>query len=658
MCGIAGFTLCSGLPAEERRARFGGRLLRMVASLRHRGPDAQRALLLDGVALGHARLSIVDLEGGAQPMRDPATGVTIVFNGEIFNYLELREQLRSRHAFRTRSDTEAILACYLHRGIDCVLDFIGQFAFAIYDPRIRTLWLARDRIGILPLQYTETAEGFAFASEAKALFAGGWQTPALDARGVKQTLQLWSPVLPRTVFAGVSQLAPGSVGRWSNGRFETWRYWDADLGVEPRAGLDPARAEKELGALLEDAVRLRLRADVPVAAYLSGGLDSSLLSAIAQSQLGGTLKTFSIGFADQGFDERAFQDEMAAKLATDHRSVLVSSREIGELLPAVVRHAEQILLRPAPAPMLRLSALVRESATKVVLTGEGADEIFLGYDLYRETRVREFWARRPGSRSRPALLRRLYPYLPMSQQGHELLQQFFAVGLHDPQAAGFSHLPRWAASGRIQRFLAPGFAELTADEDPVASAIALLPARVKRWKPLARAQYLEMQTLLAGYLLSAQGDRMLMGNSVEGRFPFLDHRLIEFAAALPERLKLRGLAEKWILKRYAARWVPPAIVERTKYPYRAPIAHALAGPEAPVWARELLSREAARKVGVFDEVKVEKLAAKLSSRSAAVSEADSQALTAIATTQLLADRLLPPSPVPQGDVDAVRLDAA
>jgi len=658
MCGIAGFTLSYGLPAEERRARFGGRLRRMAASLRHRGPDDQSALLLDGIALGHARLSIVDLAGGAQPMRDPDTGVAVVFNGEIFNYLELREQLRSRHAFRTRSDTEVLLACYLHRGIDCVIDFIGQFAFAIYDPRIRTLWLARDRAGILPLHYTETPEGFAFASEAKALFAGGWRTPALDPRGVKQTLQLWSPVVPRTVFEGVSQLSPGSVARWSDGRLATWRYWDPDLGVEPRVGLEAAQAEEELGALLEDAVRLRLRADVPVAAYLSGGLDSSLLCSIAQSQLGGTLATFSVGFAERGFDERAFQDEVAGRLATRHRSVLVSSSEIGELLPAVVRHAEQILLRSAPAPLLRLSGLVRDCDTKVVLTGEGSDEIFLGYDLYRETRVRQFCARSPASKSRPALLRRLYPYLPMSQQGHELLQQFFAIGLDDPQDPVLSHRPRWAASGRILRFLSRSFAERAAEEDPVASVLASLPARVRGWKPLARAQYLEMQTLLAGYLLSAQGDRMLMGNSVEGRFPFLDHRLIEFAAALPERLKLRGLAEKWILRRYAARWLPQTILERPKYPYRAPIASALIGPEAPAWAAELLSREAARQVGVFEEVKVEKLVAKLSARTTAVSEADSQALTAVATTQLLAHQMLPSASVPQREVDAVRLEAA
>lgn len=658
MCGIAGFTVPFGLTAQERCARYGERIRRMSASLEHRGPDAQRAVLLDGIVLGHARLSIVDLAGGAQPMRDPETGVTVVFNGEIFNYIELRSQLEPGYAFRTRSDTEVLLASYLRRGIDCVLEFIGQFAFAIHDPRTRVLWLARDRVGILPLVYAATPGGFVFASEAKAIFAGGFLAPELDPAAVKQTLQLWSPVPPRTTFAGVSQLAPGSIACWSEGRLTTRRYWDVDLGVAPRPDLDAATACEELGALLEDAVRLRLRADVPVAAYLSGGLDSSVLSAIAQSQLGGTLATFSVGFADRNFDEREFQDEMARRLASRHHSVFVTAREIGELLPAVARHAEQILLRSAPAPLLRLSELVRASGTKVVLTGEGSDEIFLGYDLYRETQVRQFWARQPRSTARPALLGRLYPYLPMSRQGSDLLQQFFGIGLEDPGSPGFSHLPRWSASGRILRFLARDFAEQAAAEDPLVSVLATLPARVRGWKPLARAQYLEMQTLLSGYLLGAQGDRMLMGHSVEGRFPFLDHRLIEFAARLPVWLKLLGLKEKWILKRYAARWVPERILQRKKYPYRAPIAAALTGATAPAWTHALLSRDGVRTVGVFDDAKVERLLAKLSAGVAAPSEADSQALTAIATTQLIADQLLAPVSLTPARVGAVEVEAA
>lgn len=657
MCGIAGFTVAFGRTAEDRSGCAGQRLRRMTASLRHRGPDAQRGLVLDGIALGHTRLSIVDPVGGSQPMRHPDTGVSLVFSGEVFNHEELREGLARNYRFRTRSDTEVILAAFLAKGIDCVQDFIGQFAFAIYDPRARTLWLARDRVGILPLHYAQTDEGLAFASEAKALFAAGWCEPALDPYGLKQALQLWSPVLPRTMFEGVSQLEPGSIARWSDGHLKTWRYWDADLGVQPRE-IGPAAAEDELGALLEDAVRLQLRADVPVAAYLSGGLDSAVLCGIAQSQLGGTLSTFSVGFEDRRYDERAFQDEVARRLATRHHSVVVDNAMIGELLPAVVRQAEQVLLRSAPAPLYQLSDLVHASGTKVVLSGEGADEIFLGYELYRETQIRRFWARQPRSAARPALLGRLYPYLGIGEHGQELFHQFFGVGLDRPDDPGFSHLPRWSASGRILRFFAPGFADRSAGEDPVASVLASLPAKVREWTPLARAQYIEMRTLLSGCLLSAQGDRMLMGHSVEGRYPFLDHRLIEFAAALPPRLKLRGLKEKWILKRYAARWVPDGVLARSKFPYRAPIAAAVTGPNAPPWARTLLSRDAIRAVGVFDEEKVQRLVAKLAVSRAPASEADSQAVTAIVTTQLLADQLLRPPEVTRRDVDAVELEAA
>lgn len=657
MCGIAGFTTPTVRSLSEREARYGMRLRAMTASLRHRGPDAQNAVLRDGIALGHTRLAIVDPEGGVQPMSDPSGRVTIVFNGEVFNYIELRADLEAGYPFTTASDTEVVLAAYLARGIGCVQDFIGQFAFAIHDQRSGTLWLARDRVGIVPLHYAQTPEGIAFASEAKAIFAGGWVRPAIDVVALKQTLQLWSPVEPRSIFAGISQLPPGCVARWEHGHLEVTRYWDVDLGVTPR-DVSEASAVEELGELLESAVRLRLRADVPVAAYLSGGIDSSLLCGVAQSQLGGTLATYSVAFADRDFDERGYQEEVARSLATHHRSAVVTGQIIGELLPEVVYHAEQVLLRSAPAPLYLLSDLVRQHDTKVVLTGEGSDEIFLGYDLFRETRVRQFWARQPSSTARPSLLRRLYPYLPINEQGDELIAQFFGAGIDRPGDPSFSHLPRWSASGRTARFLSADLAERTAAEDPVASFVSSLPSRVQAWKPLARAQYLEMRTLLSGYLLSAQGDRMLMAHSVEGRYPFLDHRLIEFAASLPENMKLRGLAEKWILKKYAQRWVPARVLRRRKFPYRAPIASVLTGQGAPPWAELLLSRAAVERRGIFDPDRVERLVAKLARQSTAPSEADSQAVMAIASTQLLAERFLERDAVPQSHLEDVRLVAA
>ncbi|HEY3446503.1 MAG TPA: asparagine synthase (glutamine-hydrolyzing) [Myxococcales bacterium] len=642
MCGIAGFTFPPGLTAPERRARYAEPLQRMTEAIGHRGPDDRRGVLLDGVALGHARLAILDLAGGQQPMSDPATGATVVFNGEIFNHLELRARLEGTYRFRTRSDTEVLLAAWLAWGPACLEEFNGQFAFALWDPRSSALWLARDRVGILPLFYAQTPLGLAFASEAKALFAGGCVRAALDAGGLKQTLQLWAPVAPRTCFEGVRQLPPRSVARFCEGRLDVRRYWDIDLSVDAAAGeVDEAGALSELEGCLEEAVRLRLRADVPVAAYLSGGLDSSLICAIANRQLGGTLSTFSIAFEDARYDERAHQEEAARHVGTRHHALEMPDGATGDLLPAAVAHAEQALLRSAPAPFFALSEFVRDSGVKVVLTGEGSDEAFLGYDIFKETKVRQFWARNPSARWRAALLRRLYPSLPPVGEGAAaLLEQFYGAGLDQPGRLDFSHLLRWASSGRVLRFCSAAFLERTAAVDPVEQLLSTVPSRVAGWRPLARAQYLEMETLLSGYLLSAQGDRMQMAHAVEARFPFLDHRVLELAARLPERLKLRGLREKYLLRRVAARWLPAALFARTKFPYRAPVAAALVGPAAPRWTQEAFSPEALRETGVFDETKVARLRAKLAPDPSRASEADAMALMAVASTQLLARAFL------------------
>jgi asparagine synthase (glutamine-hydrolysing) len=655
MCGIAGFSIPRGLSAHAREQTFRSPLVRMTASLWHRGPDAQRALLLDGMALGHTRLSIVDLASGHQPMTDPTTGLTVVFNGEIFNHVELRERYAPSYRFQTRCDTEVILAAFLARGIDCVKDFVGQFAFALWDPRDQTLWMARDRVGIRPLFYARTEHGLAFASEAKALFASGEVSPSLDLRAVKETVHLWAPVSPRTFFEGVLSLPPASVARFKEGELQVSSYWA--LSLSPRV-TDEGEAVEAVQAALQDAVRLRLRADVPVAAYLSGGLDSSLICALAQEQLGGTLQTFSVRFAHDRYDEGAFQDEVARALKTEHHSVTVSDSDIGALLPAVVDHAEAVTLRSAPAPFFRLSKLVREHQTKVVLTGEGADEVFLGYDLFKETQVRQFWARRPQSQIRPLLFRKLYPYLPLSSQSPEMLQQFFGEGLEDVHHPLFSHRIRYSNSGRISRFFGEGFLQAVAAHDPGVALVASIPAAALDGPPLSRAQHVEMATLLSGYLLSTQGDRMLMSNSVEGRFPFLDHRVMELAAKLPARLKLRGLREKHILRKVAQKRVPQAVLARTKFPYRAPIAETLTGPTAPDWSRELLSASSLDAVGVFDGKKVTRLLEKLRPREGnrtSPSEADNMALMAIASTQLLADRLLRPRAVPASHLASVEV---
>ena len=643
MCGIAGFSTDSWTREARQSEATAERLVAMTASLRHRGPDAQRGVLLDGVALGHTRLSIVDLSTGDQPMRDPGSGVCLVFNGEIFNHVELRQELDA-FTFRTHSDTEVIIAAYLRWGMACVNRFVGQWAFALWDPRGRELHLSRDRVGIRPLYYAETPEGVAFASEVKAIFAGGFVKPSLDPLAVQETTCLWAPVTPRTSFTGVLALPPGCSGSAIAGRVRVQRYWSLDLAdALVDSSLTLERAMPAVAELLDDAVRLRLRADVPVAAYLSGGLDSTLICALAQRRLRASnslLSTFSVSFSQARYDESRFQRQVAGELATRHHELLVDDARIGELLPEMIRLAEQPLVRSAPAPLLALSRLVREHSTKVVLTGEGADECFWGYQLYQETKVRRFWARQPESKWRYLLLHKLYPYLRLSEQSPALLKQFYGLGLDQPEQPGFSHLLRWGSTRRIWRFFSPRFTDRVGGHDPVQALLATMPADFGHWRPLARAQYLEMTTLLSGYLLSAQGDRMLMGNSVEGRFPFLDHRLVELSARLPDAVKLRVLDEKYVLKQVAAPLVPRAVLERPKNPYRAPIAEALTGPAAPAWMREAFSPEALDTVGVFDAGKARNLCAKLAQPGRVPSESDNMALMAIASVQLLDSQIV------------------
>lgn len=657
MCGIVGFTT-TNWPRESRGgAEAIAKIKAMTAALIHRGPDAQRAVVLDGIALGHTRLSIVDLEGGSQPMFDEHSGVGIVFNGEIFNHIELREQLD--YPFHTQSDTEVILAAYLKWGMRCVEYFIGQWAFALWDPRSRTLHLSRDRLGVRPLYYTQNNGTFAFASEIKALLAGNWARPVLDPLALKDSLTLWSPVMPRSSVQDVLQLPPGCNASLQHHTLITSRYWDLDLHDERiDTNLTTDTALPLLKELLVDAIRLRLRADVPVAAYLSGGLDSSLITALAQKELkkaGSRLSTFSLSFAQASYDEKHFQQRVANDIGTQHHELYIQNKRVGELLPEAIKFGEQVLVRSAPAPLFDLSGLVRSHNTKVVLTGEGADEFFWGYQIFQETKVRAFWARNPQSRWRHLLLQKIYPYLRLDQQPPSLMREFYGMGIDRPEQPGFSHLLRWAAAARTCRFFSRHFNERTQSHHPIDEVLAGLPERFKHWRPLARCQYIEMQTLLSGYLLAAQGDRMLMGHSVEGRFPFLDHRLVEFAARLADPIKLRVLEEKHILKRLADGLIPDVVRNRPKNPYRAPIAETLTGPDAPSWTHEAFASENLKATDIFDERKVQALRTKLSQRTQPPSEADNMALMAVASVQLLHSHLLQASPPPESVKNAVQV---
>ncbi|WP_457673029.1 asparagine synthase (glutamine-hydrolyzing) [Thiolapillus sp.] len=633
MCGISGIL---NLTRHETPSR--DELERMIHALEHRGPDGY-GFLLDGPAgLAHARLSIIDLEGGDQPIANEDGSVQVVFNGEVFNYLELREGLQARgHRFRTRSDTEVIVHLYEEYGDDFVHHLVGQFAIALWDAPRQRLLLVRDRAGIRPLFYTLAGGRLYFASEVKSLFTQSVVTRELDPVALGEVFTFWAPLEPHSLFQGIHSLPPGHRASVERGELRVERYWDWEF---PADGIDNHQTLEDwatqLRELMVDAVSLRLRSDVPVGAYLSGGLDSSVITSLIRNFTDTPLRTFSIGFEDEEFDESGFQQELVDYLDTDHTHVTCSREDIGRIFPRVIWHAESTILRTAPAPLMLLSERVRNSGYKVVLTGEGADEVFGGYDIFKEAKIRRFCQRFPDSGLRPRILERLYPYLKYSPaSGGDFGKQFFRQGMEYIDQPFFAHVPRWTTTRRSWRFFSPELKQQLSEQVTFESILSLLPEDIGSWQPLNRDQYVENHTLLSGYLLNSQGDRMAMANSIEGRFPFLDHRVMEFAAAIPPRYKIRGLNEKYLLKQSMAGLIPESILRRSKQPYRAPDSQSFfRDGKAMDWVKELLTEEELRRAGYFNPGAVQKLLRKCAG-GRVIGFSDNMAFVGILSTMLL-----------------------
>jgi asparagine synthase (glutamine-hydrolysing) len=647
VCGIAGF---GGPDVRPETAR--PLLQRMIHTLAHRGPDGYGFHAEDGIGLAHARLSIIDLATGDQPIRNPRGTVWTVFNGEIFNYVELRRELEAEgRVFYTQSDTEVIVHLYDRDGDRFVERLNGQFAIALWDGERRRLVLARDRAGIRPLYLARAAGRLWFASETKALLAVLPQCATLDPRGLAETFATWSPIEPHTAYRGIESLPPGHLltiehdGRDTLRRYWDWTFPDAAETAPARYPSSVDAAAAELRALLIDAVRLQLRADVPVGAYLSGGLDSSGIVAMIRGFTDTPVRTFSVAFEDGEFDESEHQMAMVRHLGTDHTTLRCTRRDIGEAFPRLIRHTETPVLRTAPVPLMLLAGSVREHGYKVVLTGEGADEVFGGYDLFKEAKIRRFWARQPQSTLRPRLLQRLYGYLPNTSsksspvRNPAFAQTFFGQGMQHLRRPIFAHVPRWTTSQRALGLLSADVRAQIGAFDPLDAFEATLPANIRDWSPLAQDQYVEAKSLLAGYLLSSQGDRVAMANSIEGRFPYLDHRVIEFANRLPPSFKIRGMTEKYLLRRALADLLPDDIVQRTKQPYRAPDSTSFFFDGEPLdYVADLMSETSLRAAGWFDAAAVGRLFEKCRA-GRATGFADNQAFVGVLSTMLL-DRQL------------------
>jgi asparagine synthase (glutamine-hydrolysing) len=663
MCGIAGcIALDAGLAPPTLTT-----LRRMAGALYHRGPDEQGIYRDARVGLAHARLSIIDLASGQQPMRSADGEGVIVFNGEIFNYVELRQELeQAGHRFATKSDTEVVLAAWLVWGEAGLDKLNGQWAFAVWEPERQRMVLARDRVGVRPLHLARHGGRLWFASEVKAIFAGAPDMPReLDPVGLDETFTFWSSLAPRTPFRGVEELEPGGllVVDLRDGTELRRRWWSPSYPSERSQGFTGSLddAVEEVRATLADATRLRMvRADVPVGSYLSGGLDSSIVAALGVHHQGETFHTFSLRFEDAEYDETEFQRAMVKRIGSQHHEVVVSRADIARAMPSVVFHTERPILRTAPAPLFYLSELVQQTGIKVVLTGEGADETFAGYDLFREGKVRRFWAKNPASKMRPMLLDRLYPYLQRSPvQQRAIAMQFFGRHLERATLPGFAHEPRWQAAAALKRLFSPEVHAATHDADPTVGLVASLPPDFSSWPALSQDQYLEVRTLLSGYILGSQGDRMLMAHAVEGRFPFLDARILELSARLPPSYKLRVLDEKHVLKRAARELVEPSIIARKKQPYRAPDALAFTGDSLPEQVAEALTPAAIERAAVFAPGPTEHLIQKIrrARGDAQFSNADNMAFVGVLTTQLLHQELCVRSPSPRDVTPRTVLDA-
>jgi asparagine synthase (glutamine-hydrolysing) len=632
MCGIAGYFALTPRPRAPR-----GVLERMVEAVRHRGPDDAGVYLDERAGLGHRRLSIVDLAGGRQPLSTADEKLWVTFNGEIFNYVELTEELAARgRQFRTRSDTETILHAYAEYGLDGVQSLNGDFAYAIWDRNRRRLVMARDRMGVRPLYYTLHEGVLVFASEVKSLFLYPGLRAELDPLGLDQCFTFWSPLAPRTAFKGVHELPPGHQLIAEDGTVKVQPYWKLRFPSRgERSSANGDETGEQVEALLADATRIRMRADVPVGAYLSGGFDSSVTTALAKRHNEG-LRTFSLEFESPELDESAYQRTLVEALRTEHSSLRCKTGDIAASFEQVIRHTERPVLRSAPAALYLLSRQVRDHGFKVVLTGEGADEVFGGYDIFKEALVRGFWARQPNSKWRPLLLRRLYPYLGgLQSQPSRYLEAFFRQGLDASGDPLFSHLPRFALTRRISQFYSGDLRRSINGYDPLEDLRSTLPAEFASWHPLSRAQYLETGCLLPGYILSSQGDRVAMAHAVEGRFPFLDHRVVELGAALPPAMKVKGLREKYLLRRTLGRHLPRSIVERPKQPYRAPDSESFLHAGAPEYVNALLAPEAISRAGYFEPRAVRRLVDKCRKPLGPVSAGDNMAFVGILSTQLL-----------------------
>ena len=566
MCGITGFYHTNYNYAESR-----GLIRDMVSVLQHRGPDAWGYYTAPKMTLGQTRLSIVDLAGGNQPME--VDDYIISFNGEIFNYIELKAELKSLGVkFISNSDTEVLLRVYIQFGVAAFEKLNGQFAALIWNRKTEELIAVRDRFGIRPLYYLHHNGAYYFASEMKVFDKIPGFERDFNAENLFEHALLWNTLGERTVYESVNSLSGGSYALFKNKQLQkVAQYYQLGTNKERYSFSSYTEAEEAFTTLMDDAVKLRLRSDVPVGAYLSGGIDSSVILSLIKSHTKNIFKTFSVGFDDKEYDESKYQKEMVNMIHSDHYAELITYDKVDANFPEAIYHTERPVFRTAPVPLYLLSKKVRNNDIKVVLTGEGADEILWGYDSYKEIQLLEFWSKYPESEIRPLLIKKLYPHLNNynSAQNYGMMRMFYEGFLGQINNSLASANIRVNNNQILQNYFNKSHG-VKFDLDALLNRVNPELPPVNGWGSLHKNQFVEMRTLLAGYLLSSRGDRMSMAHSVEGRYPFLDHRVVDMLFYIKDNYKLNGFNQKYMLKKAYANRIPQSIVNRPKRPYMSP----------------------------------------------------------------------------------------
>ena len=595
MCGINGIAFSSRSGRMVSRSQ----LEAMRDVIRHRGPDDEGLLIDRNVGLGHRRLSIVDVAAGHQPMTNEDDTLHIIYNGEIYNHADFREWLEARgHVYKTHCDTETILHLYEEHGVDCVQHLRGMFAFAIWDQRKRELFIARDRLGVKPLYYFHADDGsLYFGSEIKTLFAADALKPELNYAALPDYLANHAPSGETTLFAGVKRLLPGHTLLWRDGKIDIKRYWDVSFVKTKDEGHSDDDYVEQWSELFRTSVRLRLMADVPLGMFLSGGIDSSAIAAVMSGMVDEPIKTFSVAFREREANELEYARLVAEKFKTDHHEVVVSPENFFTALPKLVWHEDEPLAHPSSVALYFVSHLAAQNV-KVVLTGEGSDELLAGYARYKKTIFNLAFGARYESFTTAGIRKTIQSGIAGMPAGSKVLQKLSRTFLALPADIESIYFDNFAVFPRSMHasLLTGETRERAGQNDPYAEVRHLLE-RTDAQSLLDRLLYADIKTYLHELLMKQ--DQMSMATSLESRVPFLDHKLVEFTASLPERLKLRGWTTKYVLRKSMKNVLPEAILSRSKMGFPVPIGAWFRGPYSSIVDEYVLSDRALSR-GIFE----------------------------------------------------------